>query len=44
MDGNRFPKQVMKWITTGKRKRKRPKTTWEIEVRKTINKSNLAEE
>jgi hypothetical protein len=27
---NKLPKQIMKWIT-GKRKRGRPRTTWEVE-------------
>jgi len=34
----------MEWISVGKRRRERPKTTWEMDIRRAISEKGLREE
>jgi hypothetical protein len=44
MEEGRLPKEVMKWSPTGRRKRGRPKLTWEEGIRGLMEEKGLMEE
>jgi hypothetical protein len=44
MEEGRLPKEVMKWRPPGRRKRERPKLTWEEGIRGLMDEKGLVEE
>lgn len=44
MDDNRWPKKLFRWVPPGKKKRGRPRRSWNEGIRRAMNERNLDEE